>query len=122
MSRAPNVCDINWALVLQMGHKCPILVVKCFPKPVYGPLMPLKTLEQVRADFDRHGISVSAWAATHGIPRHVVNGLLSGRLKGRRGQAHNAAVLLGVKEGVVDARAEVLSAPQSSETKSDEEA
>lgn len=63
--------------------------------------MPLKTREEVRAEFDRTGASVSAWAAKHCLPRHVVEGLLSGKLKGRRGQAHNAAVLLGIKDGVV---------------------
>ncbi|OXC78596.1 hypothetical protein BSU04_10730 [Caballeronia sordidicola] len=28
--------------------------------------------------------------------------MLQGRLKGKRGHAHNAAVLLGLKEGVVN--------------------
>jgi gp16 family phage-associated protein len=63
--------------------------------------MVLKTVEEVRAEFDRCGLSVSSWAAKHGIPRHIVNGVLRGRLKGKRGHAHNAAVLLGIKDGVV---------------------
>jgi gp16 family phage-associated protein len=63
--------------------------------------MSLKTPEEVRAEFDRHGISVAGWAAKHGIPRNIVNGVLQGKLKGKRGHAHNAAVLLGLKEGVV---------------------
>jgi gp16 family phage-associated protein len=69
-----------------------------------GRLMPLKTLEEVHAEFDRNGISVSSWAAKHGIPRSIVTGVLQGRLKGKRGHAHNAAVLLGLKEGVVTER------------------
>ena len=64
--------------------------------------MALKTLEEVRAEFDRYGISVSSWAVKHGIPRNIVSGMLQGRLKGKRGHAHNAAVLLGLKEGVVN--------------------
>jgi gp16 family phage-associated protein len=64
--------------------------------------MALKTLEEVRAEFDRCGISVSSWAVKHGIPRTVVNGVLQGRLKGKRGHAHNTAVLLGLKEGVLN--------------------
>ncbi|CAE6871886.1 hypothetical protein R69746_08489 [Paraburkholderia aspalathi] len=64
--------------------------------------MRLKTLKEVRAEFDRCGISVSGWAVKHGIPRNIVNGVLQGRLKGKRGHAHNAAVLLGLKDGVVN--------------------
>ncbi|NRO99329.1 DNA-binding protein [Paraburkholderia sp. NMBU_R16] len=66
--------------------------------------MALKTRAQVLAEFDRCGESVSNWAAQHGIPRNTVSGLLQGRLKGRRGHAHKAAVLLRLKEGVVDGR------------------
>ncbi|WP_328821665.1 DNA-binding protein [Paraburkholderia domus] len=65
-------------------------------------LMPLKTLEEVRAEFERCGVSVSSWAMRHGIPRNIVSGVLQGRLKGKRGHAHNAAVLLGLKDGVVN--------------------
>jgi len=64
--------------------------------------MALKTLEEVRAAFDRCGVSVSSWAVKHGIPRNIVSGVLQGRLKGKRGHAHNAAVLLGLKDGVVN--------------------
>lgn len=63
--------------------------------------MTLRTREQVIADFDRRGISVSGWASEHGVPRQVVDGLLKGKLKGRRGSAHNVAVLLGLKDGIV---------------------
>ena len=64
--------------------------------------MALKTLEEARAEFDRCGVSVSSWAVKHGIPRNIASGVLQGRLKGKRGYAHNAAVLLGLKEGVVN--------------------
>jgi gp16 family phage-associated protein len=64
--------------------------------------MPLKTLEEVRAEFDRTGVSVTSWAAEHGIPRNIVQGVLHGRLKCKRGHSHNAAVLLGLKDGVVN--------------------
>jgi gp16 family phage-associated protein len=67
-----------------------------------GHCMALKTLEEVRAEFDRCGVSVSSWAVKHGIPRNIASGVLQGRLKGKRGHAHNAAVLLGLKEGVVN--------------------
>jgi gp16 family phage-associated protein len=82
--------------------------------------MALKTLEEVRAEFDRYGISVSSWAANHGIPRNIVNGILQGKLKGKRGHAHNAAVLLGLKEGVVN-RADEASEPDFCELMPDRE-
>jgi gp16 family phage-associated protein len=63
--------------------------------------MPLKSLQEIRIEFEQKGLSVSSWAETHQIPRGVVSGVLQGRLKGKRGDAHNAAVLLGLKEGVV---------------------
>ncbi|WP_408503480.1 DNA-binding protein [Paraburkholderia sediminicola] len=78
-------------------------MMKClFSISIRSLLMPLKTLEEVRAEFDRCGVSISSWAVKHGIPRNIVNGVLQGRLKGKRGHAHNAAVLLGLKDGVVN--------------------
>lgn len=58
-----------------------------------------RTVEMVQADLLRAGISVTEWARQHGINRQVVFDLLRRKLKGRRGQAHAAAVLLGLKEG-----------------------
>ncbi|WP_083638037.1 hypothetical protein [Caballeronia sordidicola] len=44
------------------------------------------------------GIPVSRWVAEHESPRNIVDRVLQGTLEGRRGHAHNAAVLLGLKE------------------------
>ncbi|MDY0011313.1 MAG: hypothetical protein RBS40_00295 [Rhodocyclaceae bacterium] len=60
-----------------------------------------KTLEQVRDEFNRRGEAVSHWARRHGIDPEIARGVLSGRIKGKRGQAHKAAVLLGIKEGEI---------------------
>lgn len=62
----------------------------------------LMTPEQVRADFERRGINVSQWAREHGLSRQAVNAVLLGRAKGKRGDVHKAAVLLGVKDGVIE--------------------
>jgi gp16 family phage-associated protein len=64
--------------------------------------MTLKTLDEIRTEFARRGVSVSGWAAEHRIPRSIVHGVLQGRLKGKRGHAHNTAVLLGLKDGVLN--------------------
>lgn len=61
----------------------------------------LKTREEVMADFVRHGMTLSGWARAHNLPRQIVHDLLHGRSIGRRGMAHKAAVLLGMKDGVI---------------------
>ncbi|PWE46787.1 DNA-binding protein [Pseudomonas prosekii] len=59
------------------------------------------TLEQARAALDRQGISIAEFCRQNTLNSNLVSDLLNGRKKGRRGQAHRAAVLLGIKEGVV---------------------
>lgn len=61
----------------------------------------LKSREQVLQEFDQRGESISNWARAHELPRQIVWDLLHGRAKGRRGKAHDAAVLLGLKQGVL---------------------
>ena len=60
-----------------------------------------KSIAEVKADFNRNGITIRQWAKEHGIGEGIVYELLRGRFKGYRGQAHKAAVLLGLKEGFV---------------------
>lgn len=64
-------------------------------------MRPTKSIAEVRADFNRRGITIRQWAKEHGVGEGVVYELLRGRFKGHRGQAHKAAVLLGLKEGFV---------------------
>lgn len=64
---------------------------------MHTPLTP----EQARAALDREGISIAEFCRKHGLNRNLVSDLLNGRKKGKRGEAHRAAVLLGIKEGVV---------------------
>lgn len=63
----------------------------------------LKTVQQVREDLDRQGISIAEFARTHDLDLRAVYLVLSGRNKGRRGDAHKAAVVMGVKAGTIDA-------------------
>ncbi|MCK1791654.1 DNA-binding protein [Pseudomonas violetae] len=60
------------------------------------------TPEQARADLDRRGISIAEFSRKHGLNKNLVSDLLNGRIKGRRGEAHRAAVLLGIKDGVIE--------------------
>lgn len=61
----------------------------------------LLTPEQARAELERKGISIAAFSRMHGLNKNLVSDLLNGRKKGCRGKSHNAAVLLGIKEGVI---------------------
>lgn len=63
---------------------------------------PLRTPEQARAWFDAHGINVSEWCRQRGFNRYVVVDLLRGKRKGRRGEAHLAAIALGLKAAPQD--------------------
>ncbi|GIX37998.1 MAG: DNA-binding protein [Silanimonas sp.] len=62
----------------------------------------LRTPAEVRADFERRGQSIRAWARAHGLLPETVYQVLSGAKRGRRGEAHRAAVLLGLKDGVIE--------------------
>lgn len=61
----------------------------------------LKTPEQARAEFERKGLSISAWARQRGVPASLVYEILRGNPRRRclRGQSHRVAVLLGIKDG-----------------------
>lgn len=61
----------------------------------------MKTAAEVKAEMLRRGESVADWARKHGMSGDLVRGVLSGRVKGRRGEAHRIAVLLGIKDGVI---------------------
>jgi|CXWL01.1.fsa_nt_gi gp16 family phage-associated protein len=63
----------------------------------------IKTPEQVLAEFDRTGTSVSGWATAHGHKPSLVFEVLAGRVKGKRGKGHVIAVQLGLKAGEVRA-------------------
>ena len=62
----------------------------------------LKTVSEVRADLDRRGLTIREWSRRNGISDRIVRELLRGRFKGRHGAAHRAAVLLGIKDGVIE--------------------
>ncbi len=66
-----------------------------------NPVSKKLTREQVREEFDRKGLSVSEWATAHDLPVRTVYAVLAGHNKGCRGAAHRAAVLLGLKDGII---------------------
>jgi gp16 family phage-associated protein len=66
-------------------------VIKRLPYP--------QTVQSARTYIVAHGLSVSQLARDNNLPRLVVQDLLrpNGQLKGMRGQAHLAAIVLGLK-------------------------
>lgn len=44
-------------------------------------------------------MSIAEFCRMHELNKNLVSDLLNGRKKGRRGEAHRAAVLLGIKHG-----------------------
>ena len=57
----------------------------------------MKTVEQVKKEFQRTGVTVSEWARKHGFQPQKVIALLNGNIKGHRGKSHEIAVALGIK-------------------------
>ncbi|MGR1216553.1 DNA-binding protein [Pseudomonas solani] len=64
----------------------------------------LLTPEQARAALGREGKSIAQFCRQHALNKSLVSDLLNGRKKGLRGEAHRAAVLLGLKDGTTEAR------------------
>jgi gp16 family phage-associated protein len=71
----------------------------------------LRTRQQAKQWFEVSGLKVSDWAKAHGLPAAVVYALLSGRTRGRYGDAHRAAVALKLKPAIAELEAESAGAP-----------
>ena len=62
----------------------------------------VRTSDEARRELERRGKTIRQFAREIGVSERIVYGLLQGRFLGRRGQAHKAAVLLGIKDGVIE--------------------
>ena len=61
----------------------------------------MKTIEQVRKEFNYRGESITGWARRNGFNHESVKKVLLGKSKCYRGAAHKIAVKLGIKDGVI---------------------
>lgn len=68
-------------------------------KQVFLRLPYPQTIQSARTYIVAHGLSVSGLARANSLPRLALQDLLrpNGQLKGMRGQAHLAAIVLGLK-------------------------
>lgn len=63
--------------------------------------MNLRTAAEVRTELQAKGISITQWAVANGFSPTLVFEVLGGRKKCLRGQAHEIAIKLGMKEGEI---------------------
>jgi gp16 family phage-associated protein len=63
--------------------------------------MSLRTPEEAREALKNAGVSITQWAIANKFSPNLVFEVLGGRKKCVRGQAHNIAVRLGIKDGTV---------------------
>lgn len=61
----------------------------------------MKTAEEVKAEFRRNGITITAWARANGFEKVAVHRVMSGKAKCYRGNAHCIAIKLGLKDGSI---------------------
>ncbi|MBX8493766.1 DNA-binding protein [Pseudomonas cichorii] len=61
----------------------------------------IRTAAQAKAWLEQQGKSVQEFARENDIDPATTYQVLAGRKKGRRGEAHKVAVLLGMKIGVI---------------------
>lgn len=64
----------------------------------------LKSATEARAEFDRKGLSIAAWARANRVGKSLVYEILAGHKKCKRGDSHRVAVLLGMKHGELGAQ------------------
>lgn len=61
----------------------------------------IRTPAQAKAWLDQQGKSVQQFARENNVDPATTYQVLAGRKKGRRGEAHKVAVLLGIKVGTI---------------------
>jgi gp16 family phage-associated protein len=62
----------------------------------------LRTPAEARAWLQRHGVTMTEWARRHGFKPDIVFALLEGKTRGQWGEAHEAAILLGLRAAPPD--------------------
>ena len=64
----------------------------------------LRTPAEARAWLEFQGISIAQWARENKKSDSLVREILAGKKKCHRGESHNIAVLLVIKEGILTSR------------------
>jgi gp16 family phage-associated protein len=61
----------------------------------------IRSPKEVKEDFKRKGLSVTKWAVKNGFSPQLTYLVLAGKRTPTRGQTHDIAVRLGIKEGEI---------------------
>lgn len=69
----------------------------------------VRTAAEAKAWLDEQGKSVQEFARENKVDAATTYQILSGRKKGRRGESHRVAVLLGMKAGVLESTVDAIS-------------
>ncbi|RMO78425.1 hypothetical protein ALQ33_01627 [Pseudomonas syringae pv. philadelphi] len=72
----------------------------------------IRTAAQAKAWLEQQGKSVQQFARENNIDPATTYQVLAGRKKGRRGEAHKVAVLLGMKIGIIPGEESGLDKPR----------
>ena len=64
----------------------------------------LRTPEDIRRELKRKGMPIAVLARKYGLSARTVYDVLAGSNRGSYGEAHKAAVILGLKEGEIEQR------------------
>lgn len=61
-----------------------------------------KNRAQVKAELERRGLTIEGWARRNGFHRSTVMRVINGKSLNRYGACHKIAVMLGIKDGVIE--------------------
>ena len=73
----------------------------------YYQSVPSRTGTEVKAQFERLGLSIADWARANRFSPALVYQILAGRKRCSRGQSHQIAVALGLKQGQIGSLADI---------------
>ena len=69
--------------------------------------VPSRTGPELKAEFQRLGVSMADWARANGFSPALVYQILAGRKRCVRGQSHQIAVALGLKQGQIGSLSDI---------------
>lgn len=69
--------------------------------------VPARTGPGIKSEFERLGVSIADWARAKGFSPPLVYQILAGRKRCSRGQSHQIAVALGLKQGRIGSVADI---------------
>lgn len=76
-------------------------------RPDMYPSVPVRTGQEIKSEFERLGVSIADWAREKGFSPALVYQILAGRKRCSRGQSHQIAVVLGLKQGQIGSLADI---------------